>query len=222
MKNIIKITSSVALAAAFIPMFTASAYEQLTSQLDPGARGVNVTRLQSFLSGNVDIYPEGIISGYFGSLTKSAVTRFQSMFGFSQVGRVGPMTLEKINSLIANGGWNTNPTPTGDISAPVFYNVVMTGPTSNQVSFTFTTNENTIVRVAYSTTPLSFNEGDINSNGFGVIGGTFANGTNGLTNNHLVTIQNLSSNTTYYYTVIATDAAGNVSVYGVNNTFRTN
>ena len=98
------------LSVLAIPLFfglsgTSMAYNQITTQLDPGARGANVTNLQAFFTDNSSIYPEGLVTGYYGNLTTSAVNRFQATYGFDQVGRVGPLTLNKINSLIVNGGW---------------------------------------------------------------------------------------------------------------------
>lgn len=192
------------------------AYTTITSQLDQGERNADVTSLQTLFADNASIYPEALITGYFGSLTKAAVLRFQALYGIDQVGRVGPITRDKINSIITTGGWTT-----ADISGPAFYNVTRS-QTNTSATFTFITNENTNARVVYNTSPLMFNEGDINSNGFGAIGGLSTNSYNSMATSHTVTLTNLQPNTTYYYTVIATDATGNVSVIGPNNNFRTN
>ncbi|HCC06361.1 TPA: hypothetical protein DEP94_03330 [Candidatus Nomurabacteria bacterium] len=200
------------------------AYNQITATLDQGQTNGNVTNLQTFFADNSAIYPEGLITGYFGGLTGAAVRRFQSTYnlvssgtpGTTGYGRVGPMTKEKINDLIATGGWTT-----ADISGPAFYNVVK-NQSSNSATFTFNTSENTIARVVYNTSPLMFNEGDMNSNGFGAIGGSSVNSFSNMGTAHTVTIPNLLANTVYYYTIIATDSTGNVSVVGPNNSFRTN
>ncbi len=197
----------------------ALAYTPLTSQLDFGARGYNVTNLQTFFADNASIYPEGLVTGYFGGLTRSAVQRFQGAYGFDQVGRVGPMTLNKINSLIANGGWNN--IPAGDVSAPMIYGVTATVST-NSASFAWTTNENATARVFFNTVPLMINEGDQTSAGFSLRAGQVAANDNVARNAQQVTLNNLISNTLYYYIVVSTDTNGNVSVSNVNNTFRTN
>lgn len=61
-----------------------------------GGKSNDVSKLQAFLAGDKALYPEGIISGYFGQLTKAAVIRFQKKHGLPQVGRVGPMTRKKL------------------------------------------------------------------------------------------------------------------------------
>lgn len=82
----------------------------ISQTMNIGSRGTSVTCLQEFLKKQgADIYPEGIVSGYFGNLTKQAVIRFQnkyaseilSQFNLSVgTGYVGKSTLQKINSLL--------------------------------------------------------------------------------------------------------------------------
>ena len=67
-----------------------------------------VKQLQKFLAKNSAIYPQGIVSGYFGTLTVKAVQRFQSRYGLAKPGQsvygyVGPATRAKLNALIQNG-----------------------------------------------------------------------------------------------------------------------
>lgn len=205
----------------FTQMALAVYYEPIGTQLDLGEKNQDVTRLQTFIRDNPSIYPEGLVTGYYGSLTKKAVIRFQGQNGLAQVGRVGPATRDKMNDLINGGGWNGGGSNSSDMSGPYFSNMSY-GITSNSLSFTFNTNEPTSAKVVYYTNKLAFNEGDINSNGFGPIGGYTVNSNNGQSYNHSITLPNLVNNTNYYYTVIATDAAGNVSVWGPNNMQRTN
>jgi peptidoglycan hydrolase-like protein with peptidoglycan-binding domain len=204
----------------FTQMALAVYYEPIGTQLDEGEQNQDVTRLQTFIRDNPSIYPEGLVTGYYGSLTKKAVIRFQSQYGISQVGRVGPATRDKMNDLINGGGWNGGGSNSSDMSGPYFSSMTY-GITSNSLSFTFNTNEPTRARVVYDTNPLRFNEGDINSNGFGPIGGFGVTSASNESYSHSITIPSLNSNTVYYYTVIATDIAGNVSVWGPNNMQRT-
>jgi peptidoglycan hydrolase-like protein with peptidoglycan-binding domain len=61
-----------------------------------------VALLQTILADHDSVYPEKLVTGYFGSLTKTAVSRFQEMNGLAAVGRVGPLTLRKLNEVM---GW---------------------------------------------------------------------------------------------------------------------
>lgn len=206
------------------------AFTPITSSLDFGARGTNVTNLQTFFSANSAIYPEGLVTGYFGGMTRSAVERFQSSYGIvnsgtaasTGFGRVGPSTLTRINTLIANGGWTgVTPTPTDATYSPVITNATKS-VSGNSATFTWNTNENAIGKVFYGTRPVTINEGDVNSVGFDLTNGYTSYGNVSAVTSHQVNITGLLSNTTYYYMLVSTDTQGNVSVYAVNNTFTTN
>jgi hypothetical protein len=192
------------------------AYTMIGSQLDLGQKNSDVTSLQGFFADNSAIYPEALITGYFGSFTKSAVQRFQAQYGLDQVGRVGPMTKDKINTLISQGGWVV-----ADISGPSI-SFISQVATQNSATFTWNTNELASAKVFYNTVPVTMNEGDINSIGFGSTNGWSVTNDNLVRTSQQVIISNLQPNTVYYYVVVATDLKGNVSVWNPNTTFRTN
>lgn len=76
-----------------------------------GSSGEDVRRLQEFLknppAGGPEIYPEGLVTGYLGSLTEAAVKRFQAKYGIvfygdpvsTGYGLVGPKTRAKLNEI---------------------------------------------------------------------------------------------------------------------------
>ncbi|MFH0740178.1 MAG: peptidoglycan-binding protein [bacterium] len=72
----------------------------VVSNLYFGVRSDEVKCLQNFLISQ-NVYPEKIVSGYFGVLTKSAVIRFQQKYSLNPTGDVGVLTRIKINSLLA-------------------------------------------------------------------------------------------------------------------------
>ncbi len=74
-----------------------TATAQLVSTLSLGSQGDQVKILQALLAADPGIFPEGQITGFFGSATQRAVKRFQKAHGLAQVGRVGPQTLQKLN-----------------------------------------------------------------------------------------------------------------------------
>lgn len=209
----------VGILSLVIPLVFSSqvfAYNIINSQLDLGERNADVTSLQGFFADNSSIYPEGLVTGYFGGLTMSAVKRFQAQYGFDQVGRVGPMTRDKINSLISEGGWVVS-----DIQGPWIYDVNKT-ISNTSVTLNWSTNELASAKVFYSTSPVTMNEGDINSVGFGATSGYTATNDNLARTSQQIIINNLQPNTMYYYVVVSTDLKGNVSVWNPNTTFRTN
>lgn len=69
---------------------------ELVTLLRQGAKGDGVQTLQTLLSLDPSIYPEGTVDGSFGKLTKKAVQRFQAKNGLVQDGSVGPKTIEKL------------------------------------------------------------------------------------------------------------------------------
>jgi peptidoglycan hydrolase-like protein with peptidoglycan-binding domain len=72
-----------------------TSYRQLTNNLSLGSKGLEVTMMQDLLRsrGYLNTSP----TGYFGSLTKSAVIKYQSDNGITPTGFVGPMTRGAMN-----------------------------------------------------------------------------------------------------------------------------
>ena len=72
-----------------------------------GSRGAEVSALQEFLKKDPVIYPEELVTGFFGPATERAVQRFQKKHGLvssgspatTGYGAVGPKTRTKLNSL---------------------------------------------------------------------------------------------------------------------------
>jgi peptidoglycan hydrolase-like protein with peptidoglycan-binding domain len=198
MKKIVHIT----LFAVLFACAPFSAYaDTLTRQLEIGMRGTDVSSLQTFLANDRTLYPQGLVTGYFGYLTKSAVSNFQSRNGIAAVGRVGPATLPVINlqmggSVVATVG-----------SAP-YISRIATNTNRTYATVSWDTNELATGTVYYSTIPLTTYE---NENSVTVSGNT-ANTDANLRTNQNVSLQNLNPNTLYYYLIYTTDQTGNVSV----------
>lgn len=74
---------------------------KILRQLQQGMTGEDVKTLQAILAAQPDIYPEALLTGYYGPLTTKAVKKYQEKFGISVIGRVGPMTMKKLNELAA-------------------------------------------------------------------------------------------------------------------------
>lgn len=210
-KTIIK---TLALAMVISPALTSAA--TLTRQLELGMRGSDVGTLQTFLAQDATIYPQGLVTDYFGSLTKSAVSNFQSRNGISTVGRVGPQTLGVINSQM-NGvmiGTNNNSTNNTSIIGQLSLSA-----STNQATLSWNTSILTAASVYYSTSPLILTEATENTP-FTITGGSITNISNDFNTSHTRTITSLTRNTTYYYVVYVKDAQGNESIT-LPSTFQT-
>ncbi|MBI2035350.1 MAG: peptidoglycan-binding protein [Candidatus Liptonbacteria bacterium] len=85
--------------------------------LSDAATSEEVTKLQRYLAADPTLYPEGLVTGYFGSLTQTAVRRFQARNGIVSSGSpattgygvLGPKTRAAIllkcqNDSLANSG----------------------------------------------------------------------------------------------------------------------
>jgi len=73
----------------------------LNNNLSFGSSGSEVSCLQAFLKKQgTNIYPSGLVTGNFGNLTRQAVINFQKANGILQTGFVGPVTRNKINSIL--------------------------------------------------------------------------------------------------------------------------
>ena len=81
---------------------------EFKSELKLGSKGTEVTALQTCLSQDPEVYPEGQITGYFGAQTKEAVIRFQEKYkedilapgGLTQgTGTVSKNTRAKLNEI---------------------------------------------------------------------------------------------------------------------------
>ncbi len=203
MKLLIKVGLGVAVMALALPALAqdASLNTTISSQLDFGDRGANVSVLQAFLANDSLVYPEGLITGYFGPLTRAAVMRFQAKYGIDQVGRVGPVTLAQLNSLIIAR------LEASDFSSPTMssfgINVARTSAT-----LSWMTNEPARGKVYYSTFPLFLYASAPTAVDLS------------LDNTNVVSLTGLSPNTTYYYARESTDAYGNIS-WTVKQSFKT-
>ena len=99
--------ASAATPAVVPPPQTASqsaSHYTFTKPLRRGSRNADVTALQTFLAHDPNIYPEGLVTGYFGALSEKAVGLFQEKYGVAKKGEdgygtVGPKTRAKLNAV---------------------------------------------------------------------------------------------------------------------------
>ena len=199
---------SSAFAVAIFAIVGVVHADTLYRQLEVGMSGSDVGSLQTFLAKDITLYPQGLVTNYFGFLTKSAVANFQSRNGIPAVGRVGPMTLPVLNAQM-NGGSGV------DMSAPIISGANTTVGV-NTASIRWNTSEMAAGIVYYSTSGPSMTESQTDV----TIGGTVAMTDTLQRTSHVVNVAGLAANTTYYYVIYTKDASGNVQVTWPS-TFRT-
>ena len=187
----------------------------ITSTMDPGDSGGNVTALQIFLAKDPAIYPEGSVTGFYGAPTMVAVQRFQCRHEIicegdvasTGYGRVGPVTLRVIQSL---QGSVSLPLPftRADVFAPVMSTATIT-VASTSATFHWTTNEPAMSAVLYGSAWPFY---------IGTAPSAWDRTTMDLSANVVVT--GLTPNTTYHYVLQSLDASGNVQ-WDVGRSFTT-
>lgn len=99
-------------ASAFMgALFASTVFAQdFSRNLGQGSSGPEVVRLQEVLKSIPDVYPNGIVTGYFGTQTRRAVQRFQMKYGIisegdertTGFGLVGRRSRMKLNELAKN------------------------------------------------------------------------------------------------------------------------
>ena len=188
---------SVVLMAA---PFLASA-SIISSQLQLGDTGSEVSALQTFLARDSSIYPEGLVTGFYGPLTEAAVKRYQAEFGIMAVGRVGPVTLASINGSGGTGGTN-------DVNASVT-NAVNVSTGSNSATLVWSSNEPVFGRAMFST-----------GTQFVYASSPSVSSAAGFNNLQYMTLNGLQSNTAYHYVLESVDIAGNTT-WTIGRTFIT-
>jgi Putative peptidoglycan binding domain/Purple acid Phosphatase, N-terminal domain len=196
-------TASVIVTAfALMVLPSIAKADSINRQLETGMTGSDVSTLQTFLAQDPTMYPQGLVTGYFGFLTKAAVSNFQTRNGLDSVGRVGPLTLPVLNLQIANGMHSTTYGRAPSITS------VAIGLSNNNATVNWNTDELAKGVVYYSTSPLGTYERE---NSVDITGSSVMTDTS-LKFTQNVSIPNLQANTTYYFMIYSTDQAGNVSV----------
>lgn len=114
---------------------------RITKQLRLGMTDEEVKMLQEILATDPSIYPEGLITGYYGRLTEQAVRRLQKSLCLDQVGNVGPQTLVKVNELLTEGAGKSGKIPPGLLTAPGIRKKLCFPPATSTTPGTSTTPE---------------------------------------------------------------------------------
>ena len=83
----------ILLSFLVLPIFASA---QSSAALQMGMSGASVTNLQNILKSDPSIYPQGLVTGYFGAATQGAIIKIQAKYGLPQTGIVDAATLQVI------------------------------------------------------------------------------------------------------------------------------
>jgi peptidoglycan hydrolase-like protein with peptidoglycan-binding domain len=206
----IGLVSAFVVMALIATLTLSTAHASIDTSLDIGSTGTEVTELQAYLSLDRSIYPEGLVTGYYGPLTRAAVMRFQALHGIPQVGRVGPMTLASLNSLMGGAaiGGST------DRSAPLVTSGVRESVDNRDDSATlsWTTNEVAQAWVHYGTDRITVRETMTPFTQPAVSGADEVEFEASYSSSKSIELEDLERDETYYYAIIVADTSGNVTI----------
>ena len=88
----------------------------LQDNIQQGMSGDDIKKIQELLATDRSIYPEGLVTGYFGPLTREALKRFQHRHGLDETGDVSSSTRALLEGYLQQGfGDNV---PQGLLRAP--------------------------------------------------------------------------------------------------------
>lgn len=107
---------------AWIPYYGKEEVQKFTQTLQVGSQGNEVKLLQDTLR-NEGVFNQ-ISTGYFGTMTKTAVIAFQKKYGILQTGIVGPLTRNKLNNL-NNTTMNVSMTQAGNYTSLIAFTVLI-------------------------------------------------------------------------------------------------
>lgn len=89
----------------------------LKSNFRVGSSGENVRKVQEILASDKDIYPRGLVTGYYGPMTEEAIKKFQVKFDLEVTGEINDETREAMNALLEERKANGQ-IPPGLLKAP--------------------------------------------------------------------------------------------------------
>ena len=89
----------------------------LKANITEGTTDEDVKKIQEILASDPTIYPQGIISGYYGPLTREALKRFQSKFDLEVTGTITDETQKALETLL-EARFGEGKVPPGLLHAP--------------------------------------------------------------------------------------------------------
>jgi peptidoglycan hydrolase-like protein with peptidoglycan-binding domain len=95
-----------------------ASYKLVNSGIKLGSTGEEVRIVQAALAQDKNIYPSGIVNGYYGNLTREAVINLQNKYSLNQTGEFDNLTTNKFNEIYGSKtrGYYLNLFPTATVN----------------------------------------------------------------------------------------------------------
>ncbi|HVM73652.1 MAG TPA: DUF4214 domain-containing protein [Candidatus Paceibacterota bacterium] len=158
--------------SGYVPTSTAispSLCPDISRTLKLGSTGPDVSQLQEFLAQNPIIYPEGLVTGYYGTLTQAAVERWQAINNIVSSGSptttgwgvVGPHTRAAIARSCSTGSTTVSSSVSTTPVPPMVGSTIQVTPISGSAPLTVTVEAtlNTVSSCGAATYLLNFGDG---------------------------------------------------------------
>ncbi len=136
-----------------------------------GSTGDDVSRLQRFLAADAGIYPEALITGYYGGLTEAAVKRWQTKFNIvssgdaesTGFGVTGPRTAAAISLQCSTSSGGGVVGGGSNVTSPTVGGFIQVTPVSGNapLSVSVTATVNTVNSCQAATYTLEWGDGTI-------------------------------------------------------------
>ncbi len=101
---------------ATLQVQVADVHETLRTDLREGMTDDDIARVQELLASDPELYPEGYVTGYFGSLTSAALERFQARYELEVTGLLDNSTRLMLQAYLTENG--KGDIPPGFFNAP--------------------------------------------------------------------------------------------------------
>ena len=82
-------------------MNTQAEIKELRGDIKEGMTDADIKTIQELLASDPTIYPRGLVTGYFGPMTKEAIMRFQTKNGLEVTGEINEETRAALDEVIA-------------------------------------------------------------------------------------------------------------------------
>lgn len=79
---------------------TQAEIKELRADIREGMTDADIKTIQELLASDTSIYPQGLVTGYFGPMTKEAIKRFQAKNGLEVTGEIDAETRAAMDAII--------------------------------------------------------------------------------------------------------------------------